>query len=44
MILHIMKAKENRPEMYHICHLFENTTESLIVYAKAYFPVSEYFS
>ncbi|XP_060826320.1 proteasome activator complex subunit 4-like isoform X1 [Bombus pascuorum] len=40
MILRIMKAKENRPEMYHICHLFENTTESLIVYAKVYFPLS----
>lgn len=44
MILRIIKAKENRPEMYNICHLYENTTESLIVYAKVYFPVSDYFS
>ena len=44
MILRIMKAKETRPEMCHICNFYETATESLIIYAKVYFPVSEYFS
>lgn len=40
MILRIMKAKETRPEMCYICNFYETATESLIIYAKVYFPLS----